>query len=163
MKKPNTLITTAMAAIVSVLASGAIAKGPMNLSDLDGDGVISAEEIQTQVDAQRTEKMALFDTDGDGELSDTEKQAMRETRKAERLATTDTDGDGEVSRAERRAAREAKRDAIEAQLDVDGDGVVSDAEGAGFDQFREESREERGKGHGRKGRGDSHQDDSDAV
>ena len=155
MSKRITTTTLAVAAVVAALSTGAFAKGfgpgLASLTDTDGDGVISAEEIRTQVETQRAEDIAQYDTDGDGTLSDDERDAAREAMRAERLATADTDGDGELSRSERRAARETGRDAIEAQLDVDGDGVVSDAEGAGFDEFREEMREEGGRRHGRGG------------
>ena len=151
MSKRTDLPTLGVAAIAAALTTAAFAKGPIELRDIDGDGIVSAEEIRTLAEEQRAERLAQFDVDGDGELSDAEKEAMREARRAERLAAADTDGDGELSRAERRAARDAHRDMIEAQLDVDGDGVVSDAEGAGFDEFRDERRD--GRGHGRDGDG----------
>lgn len=141
MKTINTLPLLATSLLAITLGSAALARGPLTLSDTDGDGVISAEEILAQGEAQRAERIALYDTDGDGELSDTERDAI----KADRLAVNDTDGDGELSRAERRAARQAQRELIEAQLDVNGDGIVSDAEGAGLDEVREQMRAEGGR------------------
>lgn len=158
MNKQTVLSAFAIAGMTAALSASAMAKEPLSLSDVDGDGVISAEEIRSQVETQRAARIALFDTDGDGALSDAEKDAMREARHAERLAAADTDGNGKVSRAEKRASREARYDAIEAQLDVNGDGVVSDAEGAGFDEVRDELRGKRGRGHAHQDRADARQD-----
>ena len=148
MSKRITGTTLAVAAIAAALSTSALARGPIELRDVDGDGVVSAEEIRTLAEERRAARLTRYDADGDGELSDAEKDMMREAMRAERLVTADTDGNGELSRAERRAARDARRDMMEAQLDVDGDGVVSDAEGAGFDEIREKRRDGKGRHHG---------------
>ena len=119
MSKRTCPSTLAVATLATALAAGAFAGAPVNLTDTDGDGVVSAEEIRTQAETRRAAQAAQYDTDGD------------------------------LSRTERRAAGDARRDAVEAQLDVDGDGTVSDTEAAGFDQIRQAMREEGGRGgHG---------------
>lgn len=136
--------TTLAASMATILVAGiATAHNKMVFTDVDGDGVISAEEITTVMDAKRAEKLAQYDTDGNGELSRLEKRAMKDARYNALLIDFDADGDGELSRDERRAAKQARRTAVEAMLDVNGDGVLSEAESAGMEQVREE----RGLGH----------------
>lgn len=108
------------------------------LSDTNGDGVISAEEIRAARQAHRAEQVALYDTDADGELSRDERRSMKDARRAEMLSQFDADGDGELSREERRAAKDARRATMEASLDVNGDGELSDAEMAGFEEIKED-------------------------
>lgn len=141
-KKLSPISAVAAACLVSL--SAIAASGP-ELVDLDGDGVISAEEIVQIRDEYKQILLSAYDTDGDGELSRDERSAMRMARETEMLNTFDTDGDGELSRDERRAAHEERRAAMETQLDVNQDGVVSDEESAGFDSVKSE----RGRGHGR--------------
>ena len=141
--KTSTLLSVVTA---SIIAGSAIAATP-NLTDSNGDGVISAEEITTARAAAKATALSEYDANGDGELSRMERRAMKDARYAEMVAQFDADGDGEISREERRTARDARRAAIDAQLDVNQDGVVSDEEAAGYEQVREE----RGnKKHGKK-------------
>lgn len=150
--KTYTLISTVVATIVS---AGAIAATP-TFSDMDGDGVISLEEIQTSRDAMKATALEQYDANGDGELSRAEKKVMKKDRRAARIAAYDADGDGELSRAERRTAKEAKRAAIDQQLDLDQDGVVSDAEAAGWEKMREERHARKHHKHGKnKNRGEA--------
>jgi len=86
----NTRINTASLVTVSAalaLLSGSIfAASPTSLTDNDGDGVISAEEIRLARDTSRADLLTQFDTDGNGELSRDEKRAAREARYAEQVA-----------------------------------------------------------------------------
>ena len=151
-----------LSAVLALGAAGTWAAGPVNLSDLDGDGVISAEEIAEAHEERRAAMLEQFDVDGDGELSGAERGAARDAREAERLATFDTDGDGELSHAERGAAKDARRAALAEALDVDGDGEVSEAERAGIDEVREERGDRGGRGD-RGDRGDGRGERGDRV
>lgn len=137
------------AAAACLFAGTVAAAGMPNLTDTDGDGVISAEEINAQRAAYKEAQLAQFDTDGNGELSRMERRAMKDARYDSLLQTFDSDGDGELSREERRDARDARRAEIEAQLDVNGDGEVSEAEAAGFEEVKESKGKKR---DGRKGK-----------
>lgn len=145
--RKNAITTSATIALAAIISAPAWAMTPATLTDTNGDGVISAAEIQQSREAQRAAALAQYDADGDGELSRSERKAMKQARRAAMTAEYDSDGDGKLSRTERKAAREARRAAVETQLDVDGNGVVSDAERAGFDEVKENRR-----GHGKKGR-----------
>jgi hypothetical protein len=126
------------------------------LSDLNGDGVISADEIRTIKAAHRAQQLATYDADGNGTLSRDERRAMRDARYDEMLSMFDSDGDGELSRAERKAAKQARRSAREASLDVNGDGEISDAEKAGFEEIKaERGTRKHGGAHGKKQRHNS--------
>ncbi len=95
------------------------------------------------------ERMAKFDLDGDGILSAEERDEMRQVFRAEMLARFDLDGDGELSREERQAARAARFENSERgqdlmrQFDADGDGVLNDEEQAAMDAHIEELRDTR--------------------
>lgn len=155
--------------IGSILSFSVIASMPP-LTDTNGDGVISADEITAIRDAHRAATMGTYDTDGDGKLSRMEKRAMKDARYESMLQLYDADGNGELSRTERRAAHDARRDAVQLQLDVNQDGEVSDAERAGFDAVagdkhgrggkHDERRKHRMDGQGKysKERHDRHQD-----
>ena len=121
----------------SLISMTALAAGPQFV-DLDGDGVISAEEITQIRDEFMQSELATYDTDGDGQLSRDEHDVIRAEREAEMLINFDTDGDGQLSRQEHQAAREAQRASMEAQLDVNQDGVLSDEELAGFEAVEAE-------------------------
>jgi hypothetical protein len=140
--------------IGTVFSVSAFAAMP-TLTDTNGDGVISADEITAIRDAQRATDMATFDTDGNGELSRTERRAMQDARYEAMLQANDADGDGELSREERSAAKDAHRAAIEAQLDVNQDGEVSDEERAGFDEVKGDKKGKK-HGKGKKGKGKKH-------
>ncbi len=144
--------------ITTVFVSGsALAIGTAQLVDIDGDGVVSAEEIAQGRADQKAAMLGQYDTDGDGELSRSERKVMKADRRAALILEFDADGDGELSREERQASREARRANIEAQLDVNQDGVLSDAEQAGYNELRSERKGKRGRGHhGAHQRGNKH-------
>ena len=147
-------ITSAVAAVL--VSGGVFAKGNLTLSDTNGDGVISAEEITAARAASKADMLAQFDTDGNGELSRTERRAMRDARYDAMLLEFDADGDGELSRDEKRAAKEARRASVQTMLDVNGDGEVSAEESAGWEQVKEERGDKGGKrGKGRHGKSES--------
>ncbi|MFC7703078.1 EF-hand domain-containing protein [Plastorhodobacter daqingensis] len=114
--------------------------------DLDGDGQITAEEIET-LRARQTEGL---DADGDGLLSAEEiaahhmrqMQAMIEARAEGLVGMLDRDGDGLLSATELAASRVALVPSMPlpdiARLDTDGDGQISEAE---FDAGRRAMRE----------------------
>jgi len=133
--------------VVGMITTQAMAMDPVKLTDSNGDGVISAEEITQNRESFKAEVLAEYDADGNGELSRLERRAMKDDRYAQAVANFDTDGDGKLSRDERKAAKQAKRAALEVQLDVNQDGVVSDAERAGFDELHEGRDKKR---HGKK-------------
>jgi len=151
----NSFIKTAMLTATVVVAglgsSQLLAFDKVVLQDLDGDGVISAEEIRQVREDVRNSMLETFDTDGDGELSREERKAIKQARQAEFVSLHDTDGDGNLSRDEKKQAKQVRMEVIMQQLDTDGDGTVSDAERAGFDEVKAERR-----GH-RKDRGDRKQ------
>ncbi len=122
----------------SVISTTAVAAGPL-LVDLDGDGVVSAEEISQIRDEIKQTELSSHDTNGDGQLSRDEHDAIRAEHEAEMLVDFDTDGDGQLSRQEHQAARDAQRAIIETQLDVNQDGVLSSEELAGFEAVEAES------------------------
>ena len=93
----QTLIPALTTTVISI---SAYAAADLTLVDSDGDGVISAAEIQAAHDARKAAILEQFDTDADGELSREERRAVRDARHAAALESFDADGDGELSRAE---------------------------------------------------------------
>ena len=89
-------------------------------------------------DGTLPEHLAVYDVDGDGILSVEEIQAMKDarlTRHDDWQEQWDTNGDGVIDEDERAAAKEAIRDRIEErrtrrfnQADTDGDGCLTFAE-----------------------------------
>lgn len=123
--------------------------------DLDGDGILSAQERQAMRDAMREEFMSAMDLDGDGEISLEERVAATRDRIlnsdwGERIASRyDADGDGILSEEEQAAMdasimeREQQRMARDLErYDTDGDGVLSQEERA-MQQQRWDERQER--------------------
>lgn len=110
-----------MAAVLGAMAWSSVSAGER----IWGDGTLP-------------DYLAVFDVDGDGVLSVEEIQAMKNTRKerhSEWLARWDANGDGLIDEAERAAAKDALRDRIEegrvdrfAEADTDGDGCLTFAE-----------------------------------
>jgi len=134
--------------LATLLSSPLLAKPHATLTDFDGDGVISADEIKQAREARRAAAIIEFDTDGNGKLSREERKVMKQSRRAARIAEHDTDGDGALSDSERQVAKAARRAAIEQQLDVNGDGEVSAIERAGFEEVKAaRGDKKRGKGH----------------
>lgn len=120
--------------------------------DLNGDGALTLEEMQSRGQA----RFAEMDADGDGALSAEELTAAANARAAERAAMMisrfDDNGDGLLqqdempTRAENRAARMFDR------VDADGDGVISAEEFEAAKMWMGERRGE-GRGHGPRDRG----------
>jgi len=140
----------ALTAVLGTLAMGAgtahaFGMTSLKLSDTNGDGVISADEIRAALEQGKAEILSQFDANGDGELSREERKAMKDARRATMIGSFDENGDGKLSRAERRNARDAREAALDLQLDVNGDGEVSNAESAGFDEVHAERKSKRGK------------------
>ncbi len=153
----NNKVSKYAAILALTLGAGtayAIGKANVALTDFDGDGVISADEIREARQAARADMISQFDTDGNGELSKEERRAAKQQFRASVVESFDANGDGELSRSERKLAKQAHKDAIMLQLDVNGDGEVSDAEKAGW----EEVRSERGDKHRHGKRGKRHSD-----
>jgi len=98
--------------------------GPLFI-DIDGDGTVSSDEIQTASTQYYASLVAIYDIDGDGKLSDSEKMTLRADRQAEKLAIYDADGNGELSFEERQAIRVARKAAIKAAFDSNNDGKLS--------------------------------------
>lgn len=109
-----------------LLASGAQALPgqPCQKPDLNGDGVVSVDEIVEQ----RSQHFMRMDINGDGAVSRAEieefKAQLREQRsgsRKDRFAQADSNGDGVVSRAEQESVARSKAEA----MDSNGDGEVS--------------------------------------
>lgn len=134
--------------------------------DLDGDGILSAEERREMMRALRAEWLERFDLDGDGQLSREERMAMRQAmfeqsdRGQELMRRFDADGNGvldETEQAEMEGYQQEQREQWRAEqlarFDTDGDGQISREErraqrgarqdrGGGFrDQMREAQQE----------------------
>ncbi len=132
----NTITNTALCAGFAILAAGAaLAAQPGGLrgADADGDGLITAEEI----DARTARLFDEADADGDGALSADELSAYREERRRQWREENDPDRnkDGVISFAEHQDAAKARFE----RLDENGDGVLDE--------------DERRRHHGRRGHG----------
>lgn len=122
--------------------------------DLDGDGVVTLEEMQ----AARGGHLATADADGDGLITRAELVAhamsRAETRIDRLLQRADADGDGALSMAELAATRDSRQQAglerMFRRVDADGDGRVTAAE---FEAAMGRMVGRRG-GHGDRGHGD---------
>lgn len=144
MKTPFSSIALVIAASTLTISVHA-----QDITDLDGDGTISVEEVQAARDAAKAQTLALFDIDGDGELSADERSAAKQARRAEAVAEFDVDGDGELSSEERQAARAERRETFAASFDLDDSGDLSETEQANLDAVASEIRSDRGAGKGR--------------
>ena len=118
----NTLISTAIASALTVLASTAVAHPDANHS---GSGQ----------KAPVKQAVRAMDTDGDGLISYEEFELPEKRRSADRLEAADTDGDGNISRGEMEAqlAEHVAADTERAeerfdQADINDDGFVTPAE-----------------------------------
>jgi Ca2+-binding EF-hand superfamily protein len=131
---------------------------PFEEIDTDGDGKITAAEMQAHAAA----RFAAADANGDGKVDAAELQAHMQAQSAERMQARsarmiemmDQDGDGMLSAEEMQAGpRGGDRFAqMLARMDTDGDGAISRAE---MDEARArwaEARGARGGMHGGKTR-----------
>ncbi|MEM8935268.1 MAG: hypothetical protein AAGC77_02540 [Pseudomonadota bacterium] len=122
----KTLIYAGVGAAALCVSIGvAVAKGhghPGKDADLNGDGVITAEEIAEH----GAEFVANADTDGDGAVSKDEARAYRKKMMEERreARNPDVNDDGVIDRDEFLDAAEARFDA----MDDNGDGVIDEDE-----------------------------------
>ena len=124
--------------------------------DVDGDGMLDADERDAMAQAMRDRMIERFDADGDGVVSIEEQMAARRefmlnSRRGERLrGEFDADGDGELNEQEQAAMdaeldrRDAERmaDAVE-KYDTDGDGVMSVEETLAMQEQQFEDRRSR--------------------
>jgi len=125
--------------------------------DLDGDGAVTLQEMQTA----REGRFARADADGDGILDRDElvAQAMaRAEAGIDRLiARADADGDGALSEAELDAMRDERRmvrmERMFDRVDADGDGQVTQAELDAMMDRIGERRGDRGSWGDRRGHG----------
>lgn len=126
-----------------------------DLLDADGDGLVTAAEIE----AFRAARFAELDADGDGVISRQEFVDHAAARAGDRAGAMfdrlDADGDGVLSRDAIEARRGAGPDAgwMMRRFDADGDGAISRDEVAGMRDRWMERREGRGAGMGRHGDG----------
>lgn len=116
--------------------------------DVNGDGVISLDEIQSR----ETEQFANVDANNDGQVDAAEMVAFQEARRAEQMREResrrvarmiehlDADGDGSLS-VEEFTSRPRE---MFARLDTDGDGQISAEEREAMREARRERFAERG-------------------
>lgn len=100
-------------------------------ADGDNDGFVSPQEMTAARTGKRAERMLeRFDTDGNGQLSAAELEAAadaRSERRVERmLKRLDADGDGKLSKAEMLEGRDPAR--MFERLDKDNSGSLSKEE-----------------------------------
>lgn len=147
--------TILMATLLSgVVMTAAAAQGPGHQNrpdfatlDMDGDGGITLEEMQTHGQLRFEEA----DIDGDGALSVAEITAAAQARAARMLERLDADGDGLLQPSEMQARRGAGFARMFERIDADGDGAITESE---FEAAKERFGERRGgKGHGPRDRG----------
>ncbi len=103
--------------------------GRFDRLDANGDGKITAEEVeqqQQQRELQRSDFLSQADKDGDGAVSKQEMQAFHEARRAERreMHNPDKNGDGVIDQEEYMNAAGLRFD----RLDKNDDGVIGEDE-----------------------------------
>lgn len=127
----------------ALVAPMAEARGPggerpaFETLDLDGDGQVTAAELETLRDT----RFAELDSNGDGEVTLDEFTARAEGRAGERaqaiFARLDADGDGVLSRdVIEQGQRGPSAARMIERLDTDGDGAVSAEEFAAMSERR---------------------------
>ncbi len=104
--------------------TGPCGGGPLAAFDADGDGAISAAELDAGLAKQQADLLAKVDANADGAVSAEELAAIADDRLAGRLEAWDTDADGAVSAAELAAHLAAKKTAILERFDANGDGSI---------------------------------------
>ena len=125
MKKSTLAAGVAGAFLLSAAGVAAAANGPgerFEMMDANGDGIITADELE----ARQNKLLAEADANGDGGLSHDELRAHRKAKREERRAKNnpDTNGDGVVDRVEFQEAADKRFD----RMDKNGDGVLSEDE-----------------------------------
>jgi Ca2+-binding EF-hand superfamily protein len=130
MSTRTTLILGAILALASAQTlahRGSGGKFPASY-DLDGDGTVTEEEIQTA----RTAEFAKIDTGGDGTISIAEAQTWLDSRLATEFASLDADQNGSLSQAEFVGSQTGRKARLAAKAfkfgDSNGDGALSLAE-----------------------------------
>ncbi len=143
------LLTTAIVTGLVVANSAAAFGGPKDAADrpsfaqldANGDGTVSATEMEAFGALQATERFKSADSDGDGKISTEEMAASMDADRASRaaqrvdrmVARFDTDKDGMISEDEMTAAvgknrRETPGARFISWADTDKDGVISEDE-----------------------------------
>lgn len=137
----KTIMTLSSAVILTLSMGTAIADHTnkathmLDQFDLNEDGSISGEEVQSVLD----EKFATADTNTDGLLTQEEitvaHQQEHQERAASRFAELDTDGNGSLSLEEFQAGKQVdetkyadKSERMLSRLDANGDGMLSSLE-----------------------------------
>ncbi len=140
MKK--TIFVIAMIPGLVMMAGAAQAQGPRDRPDfatldLNGDGVVTQEEIAARGEA----RFAAADSNGDGALSAEELAAAASANAADRVAQMldrlDANEDGVLQQSEMQPRGGDRGARMFERLDADGDGAVSEAE---FDDAKDRHR-----------------------
>ena len=125
----KSLLLTSGLVLSSVFPLTVAAFGPHPNYDLNGDGKITPEEVQTARAAEFTQ----IDADANGYISFAEMQAWADAKKTAHFTKVDTDGNGSLTEAEFIAGKpkhapEGMSGRIFKLLDTDGNGALSLAE-----------------------------------
>lgn len=131
--------------------------------DADGDGKVTAAELEAYPAARAAERFAAADTNGDGALSPDELAASIDRMRSEAIMSRlDSDGDGTISQTEMEAAMGGGRasatpgERMLDRVDTDDDGAISAEEYNAFSERR--MRHPASRAEGRRGWGDRHGD-----
>ncbi len=135
---------TAIAAVATLSATGALAERGMPDADADGDGFVSLAEFKAAHDERIEALFARVDTNADGLLSDEEMNAAHDARRgghemrhrmhrgkpdpAKTVERLDADGSGGVSLSEFDGRRFSPDAAAFRAADNDGNGELDAAE-----------------------------------
>jgi len=125
-----------LVAAAGMLAGSALAQPGerRGVADLDGDGVITREELRTLHERMADRRFDALDADGDGRVTQEELQAVRGERRFRRGpgfggfggfgGSIDTDGDGSWSLPELQAVRPEFDAERFNRLDTNGNGLI---------------------------------------
>lgn len=182
MKRKHTMKRTALIAGLTIFAIAGTAvtasamgpgkgghKSPMlefSALDLDGDGLLTQDEMHSAMQAEAAKRFAAADTDGDGALSVEEMLAKAEGERAERMQRRvtkmiekrDTNGDGLLSAEEMQGGNgnNDRKGRLFSKLDQNEDGALSEEE---FAAMKERFGKKRmGGKHGQRGENGGGQD-----